>query len=140
MHVPGARIFWLPKMHAYSMVHAPMGVIFACCCQNHLQLGVPLPCEPMVGVLSSQRPILGVSLSQRSTLGVLSPWKSMNMSGQLGKNLQQGGKADQGGASHPGLAQLSSILLHSRCPISEDNWTRNEILTKSLPTVDARGS
>src|SRR3954462_12949563 len=39
----GACIFWLPKMHAYSMVHAPMGVILACCYQIHLQLDVPLP-------------------------------------------------------------------------------------------------
>src|SRR3954466_14536439 len=68
----GACIFWLPKMHAYSMIHAPMGVILACCCQNHLQLEVPILGEPIVGVLSSRRPILGVLLSLRSTLGVLS--------------------------------------------------------------------
>src|SRR4051812_43313693 len=74
----GACIFWLPKMHAYSMVHAPMGVILACCYQNHLQPGIPIPGEPMVGVLSFRRPILGVRLSQRSTLGVLSPQESMN--------------------------------------------------------------
>src|SRR5436190_5640888 len=48
------------------------------------------------------RPILGVLLSRRSTLGVLFPHEPMNMSGQLGKNLQKGGKADQEGASHPG--------------------------------------
>src|SRR3954470_21908513 len=61
----GAHIFWLPKMRAYSMVHAPMGVILACCCQNQQQLGVPIPGEPIVGVLSSGRPILGVLLSRR---------------------------------------------------------------------------
>ena len=55
----GACIFSLSKMHAYNMVHAPMGVILACCCQNHLQLGVSIPREPMVGVLPSRRPILG---------------------------------------------------------------------------------
>src|SRR3954469_21524463 len=80
-----ACIFWLPKMHAYSMMHAPMGVILACCCQNHLQLGVPLPCEPMVGVLSSRRPILGVLLLWRSTVGVLFSHEPMNMSGRLDK-------------------------------------------------------
>src|SRR3954463_6140386 len=48
-----ACISWLPKMHAYRMLHAPVGVILACCCQNHLQLGVPLPWESMLGVLSS---------------------------------------------------------------------------------------
>src|SRR4051812_22881271 len=99
----GARISWLLKKHAYNMVHAPMGVKLACYCPNHLQLGVPLPWEPMLGVLSFQIPILGVLFSQRSTLGVLSPQEPMNMSGQLGKNLQQGGKADQRDASHSGL-------------------------------------
>src|SRR4051812_3305170 len=59
-----ACIFWLPKMHAYSMVHAPVGVILACCCQSHLQLGVPLPWEPMVGVLFSQKSTLGVLFPQ----------------------------------------------------------------------------
>src|SRR3954470_17992682 len=38
-----ACISWLPKMHAYSMLHAPVGVILTCCHQIHLQLGVPLP-------------------------------------------------------------------------------------------------
>src|SRR3954469_8580049 len=38
-----ACISWLPKMHAYSMLHAPVGVILACYHQIHLQLGVPLP-------------------------------------------------------------------------------------------------
>src|SRR3954469_8766475 len=38
-----ACISWLPKMHAYSMLHAPVGVILACYRQIHLQLGVPLP-------------------------------------------------------------------------------------------------
>src|SRR4051812_17672367 len=32
----GARISCLPKMHAYNKVHAPMGVIPACCCESHL--------------------------------------------------------------------------------------------------------
>src|SRR3954469_19192854 len=36
-------ISWLTKMHAYRMLHAPVGVILACCHQIHLQLGVPLP-------------------------------------------------------------------------------------------------
>src|SRR4051812_35339304 len=97
-------------MHAYSKAHVPMGAIPACCCQSHLQLGVPLPWEPMVGVL----------FSQKSTLGVLLPQEPMNMFGQLGKNLLQGRKADQEDASRPGLVQLSSILLHSWCLISGD--------------------
>src|SRR3954466_16280863 len=95
----GTRISCPPQIHAYSKVHAPMGVILACCCQNHLQLGVLLPWEPMVGVLSYRRPILGVLLSRRSTLGVLLFQEPMNMSDQLGENLQQGGKADQEDAS-----------------------------------------
>src|SRR3954469_10509227 len=110
----GACISWLPKMHAYSVVHVLVGVILACYYQIHLQLGVPLPRQPMLGVLSFRRPILGVLFSQRSTLGVLFPHKSMNMSSQLSKNLQQGGKADQEDASHPGLARLSFIHLHPR--------------------------
>src|SRR3954470_11780675 len=31
----GACISWLPKMRAYSVVHAPVGVILACCYQIH---------------------------------------------------------------------------------------------------------
>src|SRR3954467_7247369 len=73
-------------------------------------------------------------------LGVLFPHDPMNMSDQPSKNLQQGGEADQEGVSHPGLAQLSTILLHPRCLISGNNLTRNGVLTKSLPTADARGS
>src|SRR5436189_148300 len=73
----GAHISCLPQMHAYSKVHAPVGMILTCCSQNHLQLGF----------LLFQRPILGVLLSQRSTLGVLLPQEPMNMFGQLSKNL-----------------------------------------------------
>src|SRR5436189_4967657 len=38
-----ACISWLPKIHASSMIHAPVGVTVACCHQILLQLGVPLP-------------------------------------------------------------------------------------------------
>src|SRR3954468_5741189 len=92
----------------------------------------------ILGVVFSQKSILGVLFSQKSTLGVLLPQEPMNMSGQLGKNLLQGEKADQEDAGHPGLAHLSSILLHPRCLISGDSLTRNEVLTRSLSTADAR--
>src|SRR4051812_27227504 len=98
-------------MHAYSKMHAPMGVILACCCQNHLQLGV----------LSSQSPRLGVLFYQKAMLGILPPQKPMNISGQLGKNLLQGERVDQEDASHPELAQSNSIFLHPRCLISGSN-------------------
>src|SRR5436190_24373766 len=70
----------------------------------------------MLGVLSSQRSIQGVLYSQRSTLGVLFPHIPMNMSGQLSKTLQQGGKADQEHASRLKLVQVSSIHLLHRGP------------------------
>src|SRR5438270_1605994 len=38
-----ACISSLPKMHAYRMLHAPVGVILTCCHQIRLQLGVPPP-------------------------------------------------------------------------------------------------
>src|SRR5436190_9870220 len=85
-------ISWLPKMHAYSMLHAPVGVMLTCCHQIRLQLGVPLPREPTLGVLSSRRPIQGVLFSQRSTLGVQFPHIPMNLSSQLSKTLQRAGK------------------------------------------------
>src|SRR4051812_6011291 len=48
-----ACISWLTKMHAYHILHAPVGVILACCYQTRLQLGVSIPLEPMLGVLFS---------------------------------------------------------------------------------------
>ena len=53
----GARISCLPQIHAYSKVRAPMGVILACCCQNHLQLGVLFSQRSMLGVLPPQEPM-----------------------------------------------------------------------------------
>src|SRR3954471_123936 len=88
----------------------------------------------MLGVLSSRRPILGVLLSQRSKLGVLFPHEPMNMSGQLSKNLQQGGKPDQEDASHPGLAKLSLIRLHLRgLVMTRDHKQRSGRLRKRTP-------
>src|SRR3954471_10297587 len=39
----GASASGLTEMHAYSMLHAPVGVILACYHQTHLLFGVPLP-------------------------------------------------------------------------------------------------
>src|SRR4051812_34693209 len=73
----GARILRLlpTVMHAYTMMHAPMGIVHVCCCQVHLQLGVLSPKELM--------------------LGVLLPQELMNTSGLHVKDLLQGKKADQ---------------------------------------------
>ena len=126
MHAPDARKtgrthLLPPMMHASSKVHAPIGVIPTCSCQSHLQLGVPLPWEQMVGVLSSRRLILGVLFSQKSTLGVLLSQEFMITSGPHFKDPLQGKEADQGGASRPRLAQFNMIPLHPQCLISGIN-------------------
>src|SRR4051812_28873252 len=98
-------------MHTSSKVHASMGGDTRLLVSKSSATGVRLPSEPMVGVL----------FSQKSTLrGSTSPG-TYEHAGQLGKNLLQEGKADQEDASHLGLAQLSSILLHPWYPISGDS-------------------
>src|SRR4051812_35316895 len=115
MHVPGARMSRRTHLLAPKDARVQHGVRVdggdTCLMLSKTSVtGVPLPWKPMQGVLSSQTPILGILFSQMSTLGLLTPQEPMNMSGQLGENLQQGGKANQEDASHPELAQLSSIL------------------------------
>src|SRR3954469_4935407 len=44
-----ACISWLTKMHAYLILHAPVGVILACCHQIRLQLGGSIPLRTNAG-------------------------------------------------------------------------------------------
>src|SRR4051812_11979412 len=61
------------------------------------------------------------SVLSEVNMGVLFPHIPMNMSGQLSKTLQQGGKADQEHASRLKLVQISSIHLLHRGLTSGDN-------------------